>query len=353
MPLRGKLLSIKGIFLSGEKSMKAMVLCKQAPIESQPLVYNDVNEPELHRDEVLLKVSCCGVCRTDLHIVEGELPPVKLPLILGHQVVAVVNELGEGVKWVKRGDKVGVPWLYWSCGTCKYCKRGLENLCDSALFTGYSVNGGYAEYMIAKADFVYSIPQDYDDLHAAPLLCGGAIGYRALKLTNLLEKGTGNLGLYGFGSSAHMITQVALNKGLDVYVFTRGRERQEHALSLGAKWAGEPTDEISVKLDAAIIFAPAGWVMVEALKKLDKGGRVVLAGIYMTPIEKLDYELLWFEREIKSVANVTSMDVKEFLNEASNAHVKPDITTYSLKDANMALQDLKHGKIRGSAVLYL
>jgi propanol-preferring alcohol dehydrogenase len=333
--------------------MKAMVLYRQGPIESEPLVYTDVHELELHKGEVLLKVICCGVCRTDLHIVEGELPPMKLPLILGHQVVAVVNELGEGVKGVNRGDRVGVAWLYWSCGKCRYCKRGLENLCDNALFTGYSVDGGYTEYMVAKGDFVYPIPQDYDDLHAAPLLCGGAIGYRALKLTGLLERGEGYLGLFGFGSSAHMITQVALKKGLDIYVFTRGKERQEHALFLGVKWAGELTDEAPVKLDAAIIFAPAGWVMVEALKKLEKGGRVVLAGIYMTPVEKLDYNLLWLEREIKSVANVTSTDIREFLTEASKAHVKPDITTYSLKDANKALQDLKQGKIKGSAVLYL
>ncbi|MGQ9469652.1 MAG: zinc-dependent alcohol dehydrogenase family protein [Nitrososphaerales archaeon] len=331
--------------------MKAILLHKQAPIESEPLVYTDVNEPELRNDELLLKVSCCGVCRTDLHIVEGELPLMKLPLILGHQVVAFVDELGEKVKDVKRGDRVGVPWLYWSCGKCKYCKRSLENLCDNAIFTGYSVDGGYTEQMVARGNFVYPLPKDYDDLHAAPLLCGGAIGYRALKLTGLLERGGGNLGLFGFGSSAHMISQVALNKGLEIYVFTRGKERQEHALSLGARWAGAPTDKAPVKLDAAIIFAPAGWIMIEALKNMDKGGRVVLADIYMTPVEKLDYKLLWLEREIKSVANVTSTDVREFLTEASKAKVKPDVTAYSLKDANKALQDLKQGKIKGSAVL--
>ncbi|MCP8317462.1 MAG: zinc-dependent alcohol dehydrogenase family protein [archaeon] len=331
--------------------MKAMVLHKQAPIESEPLVYTDVDEPRLHEDELLLKVSCCGVCRTDLHIVESELPLPKLPLILGHQIVAFVGELGEGVKNVKKGDRVGVPWLYWSCSKCKYCRRSLENLCDNALFTGYNVDGGYAEYMVARGEFVYQIPKDYDDLHAAPLLCGGAVGYRALKLTGLLEKGEGKLGLFGFGSSAHMITQVALNKGLEIYVFTRGKERQEFALSLGAKWSGAPTDEAPVKLDAAIVFAPAGWVMIEALKKLDKGGRVVLADIYMTPIEKLDYRLIWLEREIKSVANVAPADVREFMTEASKARVKPDVTVYMLKDANKALQDLKQGKIKGSAVL--
>jgi len=331
--------------------MKAVVLHKQAPIESGPLVYTDIDQPEMDEDELLLKVSCCGVCRTDLHIVEGELPPVKLPLILGHQVVAIVDEIGEGVKDVKRGDRVGVPWLFWNCTKCKYCKRGLENLCDKALFTGYNVDGGYAEYMVAKGDSVYPLPQDYEDLHAAPLLCAGTIGYRALKLTGLLEREEGNLGIFGFGSSAHMIAQVALSRGLDIYVFTRSKERQEYALSLGAKWVGAPTDEAPVKLDSAIIFAPAGWVLVEALKKLDKGGRVVLSDIYMTPIEKLDYNLIWLEKEIKSVANVAPMDVKEFLTEASKAHVKPDVKVYVLKDANIALQDLKQGKTRGSTVL--
>ncbi len=331
--------------------MKAMVLNKQAPIESDPLVYSDVDEPELHEGELLLKIGCCGVCRTDLHIVEGELPPMKLPIILGHQIVAIVDEVGEGAEDVKRGDRVGIPWLYWCCNTCKYCRRGLENLCDNALFTGYSVNGGYAEYITARAESVYSIPQEYDDLHAAPLLCGGAVGYRALKLTGLLERDEGKLGLFGFGSSAHMIAQVALNKGLEIYVFTRGKERQEHALSLGARWVGAPTDEAPIKLDAAIIFAPAGWIMLEALKKLDKGGRVVLADIYMSPVEKLDYKLLWLEREIKSVANVAPKDVREFLTEAFKARIKPDIKVYTLENANEALQDLKQGKLKGSAVL--
>ncbi|MEM2873768.1 MAG: alcohol dehydrogenase catalytic domain-containing protein, partial [Nitrososphaerales archaeon] len=188
--------------------MRAMVLHKQASIESSPLIYTDIDKPRIKEDELLLKIRCCGVCRTDLHIVEGELPLMKLPLILGHQVVAILDEVGEGINNVKRGDRVGVPWLYWSCGKCKYCRRGLENLCDNALFTGYSVDGGYAEYMVAKANFVYEIPKDYDDLHAAPLLCGGAVGYRALKLTRLLERREGNLGLFGFGSSAHMIAQV-------------------------------------------------------------------------------------------------------------------------------------------------
>lgn len=328
-----------------------MVLHKPTPIDENPLRLEDVEEPSPGRGEVLIRVRACGVCRTDLHIVEGELKPIKLPVIPGHQVVGVIEEIGEGVEAVKKGDRVGVPWLYWACGSCKYCRRGLENLCDNALFTGYSVDGGYAEYMVAKADYVHPIPSEYDDYHAAPLLCGGAIGYRALRLTGLLERGEGALGLFGFGSSAHMILQVAVNKGLEVYVFTRSRRKMEYALKLGASWAGHTTEEPPRKLDAAIVFAPASWVMVEALKKVDKGGRVVLAEIYMTPVERLDYSLLWLEREIKTVANVTRRDVREFLVEAARAGVKPDITLYSLEEANKALYELKYGEVKGSSVL--
>ena len=331
--------------------MKAMVLYRPAPIESLPLKYTDVDRPEPGAGQVLIRINCCGVCRTDLHIVEGELKPAKLPLIVGHQVIGVVEDIGEGVDRDIIGKRVGVPWLYWSCGKCKYCRRGEENLCDNALFTGYSVDGGYAEYMVAYRDFIYEIPSVFDDCHAAPLMCGGAIGYRALRLTKLLERGEGRLGLYGFGASAHLITQVAVHEGLEVYVFTRTPEHQEHALELGAKWAGSPRDDPGVKMDASIVFAPAGWVAIEALKRLDKGGRLVLAGIYMTPIEKLEYKLLWLEREIKSVANVTRRDVREFLEKAAAAGVKPTIKIYPLKDANKALEDLKYSRFKGSAVL--
>jgi len=327
------------------------VLYKQSSIEENPLRLVDIDVPEVGDDEVLLKVTCCGVCRTDLHIIEGDLRPVKLPLIVGHQVIGVVEDVGDKVESIGIGDRIGVPWLYWSCGECKYCRAGLENLCDRALFTGYSVDGGYAEYMIAREQFVHKIPSNIDDLHAAPLLCGGAIGFRALKLTKLLGANGGRLGLFGFGSSAHMIIQVAVNRGLEVYVFTRSKMRQQHALELGALWAGSPTDDPGVKLDAAIVFAPAGWVAVEALKKLGKAGRLVLAGIYMSPIENLSYDLLWLEREIKSVANVTRSDVREFLYEASRIGIKTTVTVYSLSEANEALQDLKHGKLKGSAVL--
>jgi len=332
------------------RKMLAAVLEKPAPIEEKPLKLDDVPEPEPGPGEVLLEVKACGVCRTDLHIVEGELPPAKLPVIPGHQVVGVVREAGEGAEGAAKGEHVGVPWLYWSCGACKFCRRGLENLCERALFTGYSVDGGYAELMVAKAGFVHPIPPSFSDFEAAPLLCGGAIGYRALRLTGLLESG-GRLGLFGFGSSAHMVLPVAVKRGLEVYVFTESEGKVEFAKALGAAWAGSTKAVPPAKLDAAIVFAPAGWVAVEALKKLERGGRLVLAGIYMTPIERLEYELLWHEREVKSVANVTRCDVREFLEEAARAGIKPTVKVYKLEDANEALLELKHKPPAGSVVL--
>ncbi len=331
--------------------MKAMVLYEPGLVENEPLILEDRDIPEIGRDEILLEIKCCGVCRTDLHIVEGELKPVKLPVIPGHQVVAIVKEVGKDVNDVSVGDRVGVPWLYWACGKCKYCKRGLENLCEHALFTGYSVDGGYAEYMVAKKGFVHPLPKTHDDCHAAPLLCAGAVGYRALRLTGLVDRGEGVLGLFGFGASAHLILQAAKALGLKVFVFTHSPWKIEYAYKLGADWAGETRSNPPEKLDAAIVFAPISWVFIEALKKLDKGGRVVLGEIYMTPIEKLDYSLLWYEREVKTTANVTRRDVREFLELAEKHHIMPDITIYKLEEANKALSDLKHGKIKGQAVL--
>ncbi len=333
--------------------MEAMVLYSQAHIEEEPLKHVTIEKPEPRGDYVLLEVRACGVCRTDLHIVEGDLPLVKKPLIPGHQVVGVVVERGENAREVPLGLRVGVPWLYWSCGECKYCRRGLENLCTRGLYTGYSVDGGYAEYMLAHKDFVHKIPDSYSDVEAAPLLCGGAIGYRALRLTGLLERGEGVLGLFGFGSSAHQVLQIAVRKGLEVYVFTSRKEKIERALEMGASWAGYTRDEPPKKLDAAIVFAPVSWVAVEALKKLDKAGRLVFAEIHMTPFEKLDYKLLWYERELKSVANVTRRDVSEFLEEAAKAGVKPQIQLYRLEEANKALYGLKHGVVKASAVLVI
>ncbi|MGC8983275.1 MAG: zinc-dependent alcohol dehydrogenase family protein [Desulfurococcaceae archaeon] len=331
--------------------MKAMVLYKPGPIEEEPLVYVDVDTPRPGKGEVLVRVSKCGVCRTDLHIVEGELEPRKLPLIPGHQVVGYVVEVGEGAEGVSRGDRVGIPWLYKSCGNCRYCRRGLENLCDHALFTGYSVDGGYAEYVVAPADFVHKIPSGLSDEHAAPLMCAGAIGYRSLKLTGLLERGEGVLGLFGYGAAAHLVLQMAKKLGLEAYVFTGSPWKVEEALRSGADWAGLTSEQPPKPLDAAIVYAPVSSVFVEALKKVDKGGRVVLAEIYMSDVERLPYSLLWHEREVKSVANVTRRDVAEVLQLALKHGVKPEVRLYSLREANAALKELKHKKPMGQLVL--
>ncbi|MEM0026981.1 MAG: zinc-dependent alcohol dehydrogenase family protein [Ignisphaera sp.] len=331
--------------------MRAMVLYKPGPIDENPLVYTDVETPKPGEDEVLIKISKCGVCRTDLHIVEGELPPKKLPVIPGHQVVGYVVEVGERVSNVSKGDRVGVPWLYRACGVCRYCRRGLENLCDSALFTGYSVDGGYAEYMVAPADFVHVIPSGLEDEHAAPLMCAGSIGYRSLRLTGLLDRGEGVLGLFGYGAAAHLVLQMAKKVGLTVYVFTSSPWKISKAVENGADWAGKTEETPPRPLDAAIVYAPVSSVFIEALKKVDKGGRVVLAEIYMSDIEKLPYSLLWHEREVKSVANVTRRDVREALQIASKYGVKPTVKLYRLREANEALKELKYRSPLGQLVL--
>jgi len=329
--------------------MKAMVLEKQEPIENKPLKLKDVPIPSIDEGKVLVKIKACGICRTDLHIVEGDLPPVKLPLIPGHQAVGVVEEVSEKVSSLKKGDRVGVAWLYWTCGECKYCKRGLENLCERALFTGYSVDGGYAEYIAVPEKYAFKLPGEYSDVEVAPLLCGGVIGYRALKLAEVPPGG--KLGLFGFGSSAHIVLQIAKYLGYEVYVFTRNPARQELAWKLGAVWAGHPKERPPVKLDSAIVFAPAGWVAVEALKTLDKGGRLILAEIYMTPIEKLDYNLLYYERTVRSVANFTRKDAEELLAIAPRAKVKTSVEVFDLEEANEALLKLKTKGLKASGVL--
>ncbi|MEL9940506.1 MAG: zinc-dependent alcohol dehydrogenase family protein [Ignisphaera sp.] len=331
--------------------MKAMVLYRPGPVDENPLVYTDVEIPKPREDEVLIKISKCGVCRTDLHIVEGELPPKKLPVIPGHQVVGYVVEVGERVSNVSKGDRVGVPWLYRACGVCKYCRRGLENLCDNALFTGYSVDGGYAEYMVAPADFVHIIPSGLEDEYVAPLMCAGSIGYRSLKLTGLLDRGDGVLGLFGYGAAAHLVLQMAKKIGLTVYVFTSSPWKISKAVENGADWAGKTEESPPKPLDAAIVYAPVSSVFIEALKKVDKGGRVVLAEIYMSDIEKLPYSLLWHEREVKSVANVTRRDVREALQIASKYGVKPSVKLYRLREANEALKELKYRSPLGQLVL--
>ncbi len=331
--------------------MKAMVLNVQDRIENDPLKLVDIPIPEIDKEEVLLRVNVCGVCHTDLHIVEGDIPPMKLPLIPGHQVVGIVEKVGRGVKGIEKGMRVGVPWFYSSCGECVYCKRGQTNLCENARFTGYHVDGGYAEYMKAHYKSVYPLPDSFDDIHAAPLMCGGVIGYRALKLSE--AKPGDNLGLYGFGASAHVVLQIAVHLGMKVYVFSRSEEHRKLAEDLGAVWTGEATERPPEKLNSAIIFAPVGWIVNEALKSLDKGGTIAMAGIYSTPIPEIEYDLIYHEKTLRSVANSTAEDVVELLNIASEAKVNTVVQTFPLSDANNVLKLVKESKIDGSAVLVI
>jgi alcohol dehydrogenase, propanol-preferring len=289
------------------------------------------------------------VCRTDLHVVDGELPSPKLPLVLGHQIVGVVDEAGAGVEGVSVGDRVGIPWLGWTCGECRYCRGGKENLCDFARFTGYTLDGGYAEAAVADARFCFAVPAEYPPLQAAPLLCAGLIGYRALGLTGDAER----LGLYGFGAAAHVIAQVARHEGRRVFAFTRTGDDtgQDFARSLGAEWAGESGESPPEELDAAIIFAPAGELVPAALRVLAKGGVVVCAGIHMSDIPAFPYELLWGERVIRSVANLTRRDGEDLLRLAPQVPVHTEVEAFPLDAANEALARLRAGTIRGAAVI--
>lgn len=325
--------------------MRAMILEKIG----NPLILKDVPRPKPKKFEVLIKIHACGVCRTDLHIVDGELPPPQLPLILGHQVVGVVDKLGENVSKYKIGDRVGVPWLGGCCYICEFCTSGRENLCDSAVYTGYLQNGGYADYCTAHEDFILALPQDYDDLHTAPLLCAGLIGYRALRLAGSAK----TIGFYGFGSSAHLLIQVANALDREIYVFTRpgDKKTQEFALSLGAKWVGGSDQLSPIALDAAIIFAPVGALYPQALKSIKKGGKVISAGIHMSDIPSFPYELLWGERSISSVANLTRKDGIDFMRIIKNLHLKISITSFLLEEANQALEAIRNGTLEGSAVL--
>ena len=322
--------------------MRAMVL--EAP--RQALRPADLPVPEPAQGQILVRVHVCAVCRTDLHIVDGELPHPKLPLVLGHQIVGTVESAGERFA---QGDRVGVPWLGWADGTCSYCLSGRENLCLAARFTGYDVDGGYAEYAVADERFCFPLPDSYSDEHAAPLLCAGLIGYRALR-----RAGEGSpLGLYGFGSSAHLVIQVALSEGRRIFVFTRpgDTEGQEHARSLGAEWAGGSDEEPPDLLEAAIVFAPVGGLMPEALRRTAPGGSVVSAGIHMSDIPAFPYEILWEERTLTSVANLTRRDGDEFLGLAPGVPVRTEIELFPLEEANEALERLRAGKLRGTAVL--
>jgi alcohol dehydrogenase, propanol-preferring len=337
--------------------MRAMVLYEQ----QQPLRLEEVAEPEPGPGQVLLRVQACGVCRTDLHIVDGELPEAKLPLVPGHQIVATVEGAGEGSDRFEIGQRVGVPWLGWTDGECRYCRSDRENLCVNAKFTGYDIDGGYAEAAVADERYCFPIPEGYPDLQAAPLLCAGLIGYRSLRLCG---EHAHRIGFYGFGASAHIICQVAAHQGREVYAMTRpgDEEGQRFALEVGATWAGdtEGGSEVSEPgehgrapqpLDAAIIFAPAGPLVPQALRAVDPGGVVMCAGIHMSDIPAFPYEILWGERVVRSVANLTRRDGDEFMSIAPEVPVRTQITEYPLERANDALDDLRAGRFQGAAVL--
>ena len=315
----------------------------------EPLRLEDVPVPTPSEHQVLVRVSMCAVCRTDLHIVGGELSDPKLPLVIGHMIVGHVEGTGQRARRFAPGERIGVPWLGFVDETCRFCRRGLENLCVNARFTGYNIDGGYAEFCVADERFCFPLPESYDDLHAAPLLCAGLIGYRALRLAGDAQR----VGMYGFGDSAHIIAQVARYQGRRVFAFTSpgDTKKQAFARSLGAEWAGDSLATPPEPLDAALIFAPVGALVPAALKTLDPGGVVVCAGIHMSDIPSFPYDLLWMERQIRSVANLTRQDGEEFLQIAPKVPVRTEIHPYPLADANRALDDLRHGRFEGAAVL--
>ena len=329
--------------------MKAMVLRKARPIEEKPLEAVEVPAPTPGPDEIRIKVQACGVCHTDLHTVEGELTLPRLPVIPGHQIVGAVDQLGANVTRFRLGDRVGVAWLYSSCGQCDFCRRGLENLCDQARFTGLHADGGYAQYTVVPAAFAYPIPPGFPDLQAAPLLCAGVIGYRSLRLSEI-QPGE-RLGLYGFGASAHVTIQVARHWGCEVFVFTRSEEHRQLARELGAAWVGGARDEPPALLDSAITFAPAGWIVLEALRVLRKGGTVAINAIHMSPIPEMKYSLIYGERTLRSVANMARQDAEELLQLAAQIPIHTEVEVYPLAEANRVLQRLKDRQVRGAAVL--
>ena len=326
--------------------MRAMVLEKPGA----PLKLREIPLPKHGPDQVLLRVHTCGVCRTDLHILDGELKHPKLPLILGHQIVGTVVKMGENVNRFRVGERVGVPWLGYTDGSCAYCHRGQENLCENPIFTGYTVDGGFAEYTTADQRYCFSLPEDYSDIEVAPLLCAGMIGYRTYRLAGERKE---RLGIYGFGAAGHITAQIAIHQGQRVFAFTRpgDTQAQEFARRLGAVWAGDSTQPPPEKLDAALIFAPVGPLIVEALRATNKGGTVVSGGIHMSDIPSFPYRLLWNERQIRSVANLTRQDGEEFLSIAPQVPVKTEVRPYPLEEANQALEDLRSGQLQGSAVL--
>ncbi len=330
--------------------MKAAVLRKPALIDTSPLSIRDLPIPEPAPNEIRVRVQACGICRTDLHVVEGELPPQAEQIVPGHQVVGVVDRLGAAAARFRAGDRVGIAWLRATCGVCRYCRAGNENLCPQARFTGYHANGGYAEYAVVREDFAYALPATFNAAEATPLLCAGIIGYRALRRAEM-RPGC-RLGLYGFGSSAHIAIQVALHLGCTVYVMTRDERHQQLARQLGAAWAGGADAMPPEKLDSAVLFAPAGHLVLPALEALDQGGTLALAGIYLTDIPALNYERhLFHEKNLRSVTANTRRDGEELLRLAAEIPIRPETTTFTLKEANRALQQLRHDAIRGSGVL--
>jgi len=325
--------------------MKAMVLTRPGT----SLVPVDREVPTAAPGEVVVKVGACGVCRTDLHITAGELPDAQLPIVPGHEIVGRIEQTGDGVTGFAVGDRIGVPWLGYSCDDCRYCRERRENLCREARFTGYQLDGGYAEYAVADARYAFKLPDAYGDAEAAPLLCAGLIGYRSYRMTG----DPGRLGLYGFGAAAHIIAQVAVQETREVYAFTSPGDTaaQQFAMSLGAVWAGSSTEPPPRPLDAAIIFAPVGALVPEALSRVGPGGVVVCAGIHMSDIPSFPYALLWEERVVRSVANLTRQDATEFLALAARMRIKTHVVEYPLADANKALDDVRGGRVQGAAVL--
>lgn len=332
--------------------MKAAVLDRAAPIGTSPLALREIPSPSPGPGEIRVRVLACGICRTDLHVIEGELPGGKLPLVPGHQVVGVVDALGERAARFPRGARVGIAWLAGTCGSCGFCAAGKENLCESSRYTGYHRDGGFAEYAVVREGFAYRIPDGFPEAEAAPLLCAGIIGYRALSRAELPPGGT--LAVYGFGSSAHIVLQIALHRGAKIFVCTRGAAHRELAREMGAAWAGEDPSEMPVRADSAIVFAPAGDLVPPALRALKKGGTLALAGIHMSDVPGMKYEeCLFYEKNVRSVTANTRADGEGLLREAAAIPIRPKVTTFPLEDANQALQLLKADQISGSGVLLI
>jgi len=327
-----------------------MVLDRPAPVSSSPLALREMAEPEPGPGEVRVRVRACGICRTDLHVIEGDLSAPILPLIPGHQVVGIVDRAGPGSMRFRAGDRIGIAWLRHACGLCAYCTAGKENLCESSRYTGYHADGGYAEYAVVPEAFAYTIPPVFADAEAAPLLCAGIIGYRALARAEVPRGGT--LGLWGFGSSAHITIQIALARGCRVYVATRGEKHQALAREMGATWVGGAADSLPVKVDGGILFAPAGELVPVALRSIEKGGALAVAGIWLSPIPALDYEReLFYERNLRSVTANTRADGEALLKEAAAVPIRPRVTPFPLAEANQGLERLRRDQLNGTGVL--